>query len=149
MNKTIIKKLDVDLETGDIHVLLHKRVLDDKGNVLAQGNHRTVVHPGTDLDATLADLNTHFASGQVPVNGEATGQVAAPLDKTEWEAVRAHAKLAHTPAVRKRWADRQEALRIQEAIRQELVDRANAKAKEEADAKFKAAVADAVKAQAA
>src|SRR5438309_3650646 len=109
MKKTIIKDLHVDLETGVIHVLLHKRLLDDAGNVLAQGNHRTVIDPGTDIDATVKAINDHLASGQVPINSEASGHAAAPVDPKEWDAVRAHAKLAHTPAIRKRWQEQQEA----------------------------------------
>lgn len=106
MNKTIIKDLHVDLETGNIQVLLHKRVLDDEGNVIAQGNHRTVIHPDTDIDATAKAINDHLASGRVPVNSETGGGRAVPIDLHEWEAVRAHAGLVHTPAIKKQWAEK-------------------------------------------
>lgn len=147
MKKTIIKDLHVDLETGVIHVLLHKRVLDDSGQVLAQGNHRTVIDPGTDLDATIRAINEHLVSGQVPVSAEASGHAAAPVDVKEWDAVRAHARVVHTPAIKTRWKVQQDAKRAEELTRQRLAEEANAKAQAQADARFKAAVAEAVKAQ--
>jgi len=150
VNKTVIKDLHVDLETGDIHVLMHKRVLDDQGNVVVQGNHRVVIHPDTDLDATARVINDHLASGQVPVDhtSGATAK-AAPVDLAEWEKVRAHAKLAHTPEVKARWKKQQEARLAEQLIREALARESAAKAQADAETKFQAAVAAAVKAQAA
>lgn len=116
MKKTIIKDLHADLETGIIHILLHKRALDEQGNVIAQGNHRMMIYPDTDIDAMAAAINDHLASGQVPINNEVSGK-AVPVALAEWEAVRAHAKVAHTPAIMKAWNKQKEARLAEEKIR--------------------------------
>lgn len=144
MKQTIIKTLHVDLETGIIHVLLHKRSLDESGNVLVQGNHRAVIAPDTDIDAMAKDHHEHFSSGQVQINGEVGTEPAACPDLTQWEKVKAHASIAHTPEIKAAWKARQEALLAEAVAHEKLAAEANAQAEAEAQAKFKAAVAEAV-----
>jgi hypothetical protein len=155
MHKTIIKHLNIDLETGDIHVLLHKRAHDEAGNVVVQGNHRTVIHPGTDIDETAKGLNNHLASGQVPID-HASGATAkaAPVDLAEWEAVKQHAALARTPAVMKHWHDQEAARLAQQKIADEITAKqAEIAARQAAEAEarrrveFDAAVAAAIEAR--
>lgn len=117
MKKTIIKDIHIDMETGNLNVLLHKRVLDDQGNVIAQGNHRCVIHPDTDIDAQAKAINDHFTTGQVPVNNEASGLCAASVDMLEWDSLKAHAALVRTPEVLKRWNDQKEARLAEKRIK--------------------------------
>lgn len=57
--QTVFNRLEMD-EHGVIMIRLQKQFVDEDGSVIDMGWHRTAIDPGGDLEATLADVNTHL-----------------------------------------------------------------------------------------
>lgn len=81
------------LEDGSLQVKLRKEIVED-GRVIWSEPHRTVIHPGDDVDAVMDGVMAHLAAGVTLKSGDTvafTAQAEATLR------VKALAAVEHTP----------------------------------------------------
>lgn len=65
---TVLETIEVT-ESGAIQLLFYKQTLED-GVVVAQGNHRSVIESGGDIDAQFALINSHLEEMGFPAVSE-------------------------------------------------------------------------------
>lgn len=58
--RTIIDRIEIDPQTGDIGVRLRKQVVDDDGKVLANEPHRVMLEADTDAADAVGRVNVHL-----------------------------------------------------------------------------------------
>lgn len=86
--KVILDQIEIT-RSGHVQVRMLKAVVDN-GKIVASEYHRTVVEPGADPDARLAAVNASLATMDTPW---------PPVAVVEWQRVRQHCTVAHTPEV--------------------------------------------------
>ena len=64
--RTIIDKIEIEPQTGNVGVRMRKQVLADNGEVLSDGYHRTMIDAGGDPDTQIAAVNAHLAAMGFP-----------------------------------------------------------------------------------
>jgi|SRR5262245_4615549 len=64
--KTLIDRIEINAQSGDIGLRLFKRVLADGGIVLADTYHRAMIAPADDPAAVVAIVNTHLQAMGFP-----------------------------------------------------------------------------------
>jgi hypothetical protein len=60
--QTVVDQIEITRD-GTIGVRCAKEIIDDDGTVLTSQWHRTVLPPGTDIDAQMALVNQHLTGG--------------------------------------------------------------------------------------
>lgn len=106
MKKTVIEQIEIKPETGFVFIRMQKRLMDGD-RIIGSEYHRTALEPDSDVDVQAKAVNDHLVLlGEEPV----------PLE--EWDAVKACAKIARTPAIMKAWNKQKEARLAEEKIRQ-------------------------------
>ena len=58
--RTILDRIEIEPQTGNITLRLLKQVANDDGTVLASDYHRTSIAPDADADVHLAAVNAHL-----------------------------------------------------------------------------------------
>jgi hypothetical protein len=64
--RTIIDKIEIELQTGIIGVRMQKQTLDDLGQLLKFEYHRTAIAPGGDATAQMAAVSLHLSAMGFP-----------------------------------------------------------------------------------
>ena len=60
--QTIIDRIEIEPQTGNVGVRLRKEILADDGSVLSSDYHRTTIDASTDPAAQMAAVNTHLTA---------------------------------------------------------------------------------------
>jgi hypothetical protein len=64
--RTIIDRIEIDVQTGNVGVRMRKQILDDQGHVLANDYHRTMIDAATDSAKQMEAVNAHLATMGFP-----------------------------------------------------------------------------------
>jgi len=64
--RTIIDRIEIEPQTGNVGVRMLKQIIDDQGLVLSSQYHRTVIDAGTDPAAQMAAVNVHLGTMGYP-----------------------------------------------------------------------------------
>lgn len=96
MEKRVVYSQIEILENGVLQVRLDKQIVDN-GQVIWSQPHRTIVEPGINAEAQMAEVTRHLT--------EQMGYPAVPVDVVE--RVRRVAAVEHTPDVITRFRERQ------------------------------------------
>jgi len=60
--RTIIDRIEIEPQTGNVGVRMRKQVVDDQGHVLASEYHRTMIHAATDPIKQMDVVNEHLTA---------------------------------------------------------------------------------------
>jgi len=63
---TILDRIEIEPQTGNVAVRILKQIADESGQVLASQIHRTSIAPKTDLATHMAAVNAHLAAMGYP-----------------------------------------------------------------------------------
>jgi hypothetical protein len=72
--RTVLDRIEIEPQTGNVSLRMLKRIADDSGKVLASDYHRTSIPSNTDLDIHMAAVNAHLVSMGYPALSEADTQ---------------------------------------------------------------------------
>ena len=76
--RTIVDRIEIEPQTGNVAVRMLKQIVDDSGRVLASEYHRTSIAPHADPAGQMAAVNAHLDTmGYPPVPDESVEQVTA------------------------------------------------------------------------
>src|SRR5262245_25682331 len=76
--RTILDRIEIEPQTGNVSVRMMKQVANDDGTVLASDYHRTSIAADADLDAHMSTVNGHLVKMGYPALSEAdTGRIKA------------------------------------------------------------------------
>jgi hypothetical protein len=64
--RTIIDRIEIEPQTGNVGVRMRKQVITDDGTLIANDYHRTVIDAGADPAAQMAAVNAHLATMGFP-----------------------------------------------------------------------------------
>jgi hypothetical protein len=60
--RTIIDRIEIEPQTGNVGVRIKKQVVADNGTVLSSDYHRTMIEPGGDLVKQMDAVNAHLVT---------------------------------------------------------------------------------------
>jgi hypothetical protein len=69
--RTILDRIEIEPQTGNVAVRILKQIADDSGQVLTSQLHRTSIAPKTDPSMHMAAVNTHLATMGYPALSDA------------------------------------------------------------------------------
>ena len=64
--RTIVDRIEIEPQTGNVGVRLCKQVLSDNGAIISNDYHRTMIDPGTTPAAQITTVNAHLAQMGFP-----------------------------------------------------------------------------------
>lgn len=108
--QTVVDQIEIT-RNGTIQLRLAKEVIDDDGSVLSRAWHRTMLPPGTDIDAQMALVNENLINDIK----------AAAVEQTELSRVKVIAPVIWTKPVTDAYAAKMRA----ENEAREAISRAN------------------------
>ena len=60
--RTIIDRIEIEPQTGNVGIRMRKQVVDDQGYVLASEYHRTTIEAASDPAKQMGAVNAHLAA---------------------------------------------------------------------------------------
>jgi hypothetical protein len=69
--RTILDRIEIEPQTGNVAVRILKQIADQSGQVLASPIHRTSLAPKTHLATHMAAVNAHLAAMGYPALSDA------------------------------------------------------------------------------
>jgi hypothetical protein len=64
--RTILDRIEIEAQTGNISVRMLKQITNNDGTVLASDYHRTSIASGTDVDIHMSAVNAHLVKMGYP-----------------------------------------------------------------------------------